>query len=305
MRVLAIDFETANEVRASACAIGLAWIENGAIVRREYRTIRPPEMRFSPWNVRVHGIRPADVAHRPEFPAIMSEFKAELSGNLVLAHNAGFDVSVLRGGFARYGMELPDFRYLCTHAIARAAWPHETGFGLGALAARRGIRFTHHHAGEDAYACAEIALAAARRLGLSRIGDLADRLGLQPRPVQPVARRAIPPMPTPPTTPARRISDGSAVELTFEVSGRTGTPYRVDCFEERSGTFRLRCTCMAGQNRIRCRHVTALLDGEVADLVSDNLHDLERLRRRVLAVPPGRLRPDPTASRAREAAVPF
>ncbi len=37
MTVIAIDFETANERRDSACAVGLAWIDDGAVVRRESR----------------------------------------------------------------------------------------------------------------------------------------------------------------------------------------------------------------------------------------------------------------------------
>ena len=48
MTVVALDFETANERRDSACAIGLAWIEGGRVVRRASRLIRPPELRFAP-----------------------------------------------------------------------------------------------------------------------------------------------------------------------------------------------------------------------------------------------------------------
>ena len=58
MRAIAIDFETANEQRASPCAVVLAWIENGSVTRTAYRLIRPPEMRFAYGNIRVHGIRP-------------------------------------------------------------------------------------------------------------------------------------------------------------------------------------------------------------------------------------------------------
>lgn len=62
LKTIAMDFETANEERRSACAIGLAWIEDSTVVRREHRLIRPREMRFSPHNIRVHGITPEDVA---------------------------------------------------------------------------------------------------------------------------------------------------------------------------------------------------------------------------------------------------
>ena len=91
----AIDFETANERRDSACAVGLAWIEGGRVVRRESRLIRPPQLRFSPGNIRVHGILPADVRDAPTFPEVIAEFLPDLSGGLMLAHNAGFDMGVI------------------------------------------------------------------------------------------------------------------------------------------------------------------------------------------------------------------
>ncbi|HOP20636.1 MAG TPA: hypothetical protein PK585_11175, partial [Amphiplicatus sp.] len=71
MRTIAIDFETANEQRGSACSVGLAWIEGGDVVRVEERLIRPRDMRFSGFNIAIHGIRPEDVANSPEFPEVM------------------------------------------------------------------------------------------------------------------------------------------------------------------------------------------------------------------------------------------
>jgi len=33
LKIIAVDFETANEQRGSACSVGLAWIENGRVTR--------------------------------------------------------------------------------------------------------------------------------------------------------------------------------------------------------------------------------------------------------------------------------
>nr|WP_236960135.1 3'-5' exonuclease [Methylobacterium durans] len=165
MICLAIDFETANERRDSACAVGLAWIEQGRVVRRASRLIRPPELRFSPGNIRVHGILPADVRDKPAFPDVMAEFLPDLERGLILAHNAPFDMGVLRASLAAHGLPVPAFSYLCTLQIARQVFPDPAGCGLGKVAARLGIRFEHHDAGEDAFACAEIALAAVRQTG--------------------------------------------------------------------------------------------------------------------------------------------
>lgn len=68
MRAIAIDFETANETRGSACAIGLAWLNNGHLVRVEHRLVRPFHMEFSSFNIAIHGIMPEDVENAPELP---------------------------------------------------------------------------------------------------------------------------------------------------------------------------------------------------------------------------------------------
>ena len=45
-RFVAIDFETANHSRDSACSIGIAIAEGGRIVALERRLIRPPTNEF-------------------------------------------------------------------------------------------------------------------------------------------------------------------------------------------------------------------------------------------------------------------
>src|SRR5215210_2187031 len=118
MAVLAIDFETANESRSSPCALGLSWIERGEVVRREYRLIKPKQMRFGFFEARVHGLSSVDVEDAPEFPDVISEFLPDIQGGLLLAHNARFDVDVLCATLASYGITIPHFSFLCTHRIA-------------------------------------------------------------------------------------------------------------------------------------------------------------------------------------------
>ncbi|GAA4116738.1 hypothetical protein GGR00_000712 [Aminobacter aganoensis] len=122
MRALAIDFETANEQRSSPCSVGLAWIEDGAVIRVEERLIRPKDMRFSRFNIAVHGIRPEHVEDAAEFPEVMEEFEADLSDTLLVAHNASFDMSVLRASYQLYGVSCPSIDYACTLKMAKAVW---------------------------------------------------------------------------------------------------------------------------------------------------------------------------------------
>lgn len=290
MTCLAIDFETANERRDSACAVGLAWIEDGRVVRRASRLIRPPEMRFSPGNIRVHGILPADVRDAPPFPVAMAEFLPDLERGLILAHNAPFDMGVLRASLAAYGLPVPSFSYLCTLQVARQVFPDPAGCGLGKVASRLGIRFEHHDAGEDAFACAEIALAAVRETGADGVMGLTR--------VLPLRVTTLPPGPDMPRyrAPGREGMAGRAAlsarrqptdaEMRFMIRGSTGNRYEVALEERPSGLY-LRCTCMAGRNRRRCRHVDAMVDGDVTDLISENLADVERLRRLIEDAPAG------------------
>ena len=177
---VAIDFETANETRTSACSIGVAWIEDGRVVATEEHLIRPRELRFSPFNTAVHGIRPEDVAGAPEFPEVWARIGGRLEGRLVLAHNAAFDLSVLRHTLGDYGIAPPPCSYLCTVVLARRAWPELPAHKLNTLAAFLGITLDHHRAGSDAEACGRIALAATRALGLERLADVAAAAGITP-----------------------------------------------------------------------------------------------------------------------------
>ncbi|KQO71067.1 DNA polymerase III [Methylobacterium sp. Leaf465] len=291
MTVIALDFETANERRDSACAVGLAWIAGGRVVRRESRLIRPPELRFSPGNIRVHGILPADVRGQPDFPTVMAEFLPDLASGLILAHNAGFDLGVLRASLAAHGHRPPAFAYLCTLQIARRVFPAEEGCGLGKVAARLGIRFAHHDAGEDAYACAEIALAAVRETGAPDVPGLSQALRLPITTVPAGPDLALPPRGRPGSLTERaRLAAGarpaSAPGLHFAVRGSSGNRYAVT-LEDRTGGPHLRCTCMAGRYGTRCRHVKALLAGDITDLLSSNHDDVAVLRVRMTAASVG------------------
>jgi len=176
--LVAIDFETANEQRASACAIGLSWVEGGRVVRTEEHLIRPPELRFTPFTIAVHGIRPEDVADAPEFPEVWARLLPQLRGATLIAHNASFDMGVLQAMLAWYGEDVPDHAYLCTLVTARRVWPHLDRHKLNHLAWTFGITLDHHKAGSDARACAEIALHAMRETGTDRPEALAAGLGL-------------------------------------------------------------------------------------------------------------------------------
>lgn len=180
MRAVAIDFETANETRASPCSIGLAWIDDGEVTDVEHHFIRPPGMRFAGWNISFHGIGPEQVEDAYEFPALLSRLAPRMAGRTVLAHNAAFDMSVIRSTCDYYGMDYPEFDYICTVKIAQQAWPTLSAHKLNLICDHLGIDFRHHNAAEDARACAAVAMSAIRQVGASCLISLASLTSVQP-----------------------------------------------------------------------------------------------------------------------------
>lgn len=61
--------------------------------------------------------------------------------------------------------------------------------------------------------------------------------------------------------------------LKFLVKGSAKEPYRVTFWREENN-FRSACTCPAGKKGSYCKHRFQLLDGDVTNLVSENLDDL-------------------------------
>jgi DNA polymerase-3 subunit epsilon len=71
-------------------------------------------LKFDGMNISIHGIRPEDVKDEPEFPEVWAELAPHLTGTTVLAHNASFDMSVLRATLDLYGLVCRSCPILCT-----------------------------------------------------------------------------------------------------------------------------------------------------------------------------------------------
>ena len=164
-RFTAIDFETADHGRDSACAVALVKVADGEIVGRVQRLIRPPRQHvmFS-W---LHGITWERVAGEPAFGEVWGELASWLMDtDCLVAHNAGFDEAVLKACCLAAGLAPPEMRFYCTMVLARRVWDIRPT-KLPDVCRRLGIPLKHHDAGSDAEACARIVLAAThQRTGL-------------------------------------------------------------------------------------------------------------------------------------------
>ncbi|WP_404790832.1 3'-5' exonuclease [Altericista sp. CCNU0014] len=155
---VAIDFETANRSRESACSIGIIRVEDFQIVQKAHYLIRPvePEFEFTS----IHGICWDDVAQELTFGELWPSIERLLRGaEAIAAHNASFDRGVLYACCDAYGIERPLHPFLCTVQLARKTWKiHPTK--LPNVCDYLDIPLVHHQALSDAEACARIAIAA-------------------------------------------------------------------------------------------------------------------------------------------------
>lgn len=174
----AIDFETANSYRGSPCAAGLVRVRDGVVVGESLFLIRPPQEvdYFDGYNIAVHGITPAMVADVPRWSEVLPILTEEIGDDVVVAHNAGFDIGVIRYACAADNIEWPKMRFLCTLVMSRRALclpSYRLPFVTDALGFEMG---DHHDPLADAHAVVGIIRALAEREGVDALDALAESL---------------------------------------------------------------------------------------------------------------------------------
>lgn len=135
---VAIDFETANSARASACAVGVAVVRDGQVIEHGSELINP-ETEFDLYNIAVNGISPDDVTDAPTFADLWPRLSSLLSGQVVVAHVATFDIGVLRQSVARYELLGIDAEAMCSWRLAKRVWKSYPSYGLAYLSEELGL----------------------------------------------------------------------------------------------------------------------------------------------------------------------
>ena len=156
-RYIVFDVETPNRYNNRMSAIGIAVIENGAVTEEFFSYVNP-ETFFDPFNTQLTGIDACTVAGAPAFPELWGKIERIMSSGILVAHNAVFDLSVLKNCLKDYGIKWKDMaRYCCTVQMGRKLVPG-ISHRLNILCDYYGIPLDHHKADSDSHACAEILL---------------------------------------------------------------------------------------------------------------------------------------------------
>ena len=156
-RYIAFDVETPNRYNNRMSAIGISVVEDGRIVDSFYSLV-DPEQPFDRFNVQLTGIDSRSVRGAPTFPILWRRIEPVMSSGILTAHNAAFDMGVLKKCLRDYGIEWqPRVRGLCTVLMGRRLLPN-VSHRLNDLCDYYGIELDHHRADSDSRACALILL---------------------------------------------------------------------------------------------------------------------------------------------------
>ena len=152
---VAIDFETGNPRRVSACAIGYAMVSDGSIIETNGHLIKPIGG-HAPFQSKIYGIKDEHTFDKPKFGDLFSEIKDIF--NYPLVGHSLFDKQVLNALSDHFGLRLR-FDYTDSSAVAKERLPNLKNHKLKTLAKHfKLLKFKHHDATEDAIACANIFL---------------------------------------------------------------------------------------------------------------------------------------------------
>lgn len=166
-RFIALDVETSCSDPASICQIGIACVDARGGMEC-WATYVNPERRFDAFNTKLHGIGPETVKTAPAFPEVWPGLHRLLNPHHLVQHS-NFDKSAIAAACRAYDLPPPELSWSDSVRIARQAWPEfkgAGGHGLAHLKTALGLDFSHHDAGEDARAAAEVVLHAEARLGV-------------------------------------------------------------------------------------------------------------------------------------------
>jgi DNA polymerase-3 subunit epsilon len=157
MRYAIIDVETTGgrpkESKITEIAI---FIHDGEKVVDSLCTLINPEMEIPEFIVRLTGISDAMVASAPKFFEVAKQIVEITEGCVFVAHNVGFDYSMIRGEFRSLGF---DYRrdQLCTVRSSRYILPGYESYSLGKLCRALGIETKNRHrASGDALATTQL-----------------------------------------------------------------------------------------------------------------------------------------------------
>ena len=149
--IVCFDIETTGlkVEREAITEIGAVVLKNGEITER-FQTFVNPNRRLTPEIIGLTGITDAMLADAPQLKEALTSFLQFVNGRPLAAHNAEFDISFIRAGCRRVGLDF-DPTYVDSLILAQNLLPELGKYKLDIVAEHLDLpAFNHHCASDDA-----------------------------------------------------------------------------------------------------------------------------------------------------------
>lgn len=152
---VAIDFEMACYSKLSPCSIGVAVFDHGSLTESRTWLLKPADpgkFSFS----HLHGITWDHVKNQATIKDIWYELRGLLHNRFIVAHNANFDLPILKENLEHYGIEYPNYYFGCTKNLAMRNFSHLKDYKLETICDLLSIEYGNHDSEADAISCGRI-----------------------------------------------------------------------------------------------------------------------------------------------------
>lgn len=142
------DFETTGLYPYTGdriCEIGALRFGVNSAKPRRFHSLVDPERRISYGAFRINGITDAMVRGKPVIAEVLPEFLKFISGSVLVAYNAGFDVGFLEASLGGRAEILEDYYIIDALKLARRLFPGIGRYGLGSVAGSLSIKVVSEH----------------------------------------------------------------------------------------------------------------------------------------------------------------
>ena len=175
--IVCFDIETTGlkVTREAITEIGAVVLKNGKITDT-FQTFVNPGRRLTPEIIGLTGITDAMLADAPSLKEALTAFLQFVNGRVLAAHNAEFDISFIRAGCRRVGLEFEP-TYIDSLILAQNLLPELHKYKLDIVAEHLDLpAFNHHRASDDAgmvgYMLVPFFEKMRRELGISRLQEI-------------------------------------------------------------------------------------------------------------------------------------
>ena len=175
--IVCFDIETTGlkVTRDAITEIGAVVLKNGKITET-FQTFVNPGRRLTPEIIGLTGITDAMLADAPSLKEALTAFLQFVNGRVLVAHNAEFDISFIRAGCRKVGLEFEP-TYIDSLILAQNLLPELHKYKLDIVAEHLDLpAFNHHRASDDAgmvgYMLVPFFEKMRRELGISRLQEI-------------------------------------------------------------------------------------------------------------------------------------